>query len=302
MSQKRIAIVMNPAARSQRAARLLEHVRNLAPKPELHITQTPGHATELAAQLAEDGADIVVAAGGDGTVNEVLQGLCKVNATRPDASTHTALGTLPAGSMNVFAWELGLRQRKNFSASWTAFQEGKLREIDLWMANDRYFLQLAGVGVDAEIVKRTTSEMKNRYGPLSYGLSAWKVLGKASPLFEIEAPGLPKQTGAQVLIGNGLHYGGPFKVFPQAAVNDGKLDLVTFSDAAIGVGHFLKLAWSVLTGSYAGRTGLEHSQVSEFTVHSVAGEPIPYEVDGEFGGATPVFFRRADFRLRVVVP
>ena len=97
----RIPIIMNPAARSAKAARVVARIAALSPAPEMHFTEYPGHATQIAEKLAREGRELVVAAGGDGTVNEVLQGLSRVNAERSDVSHHTALGTLPAGTMNV---------------------------------------------------------------------------------------------------------------------------------------------------------------------------------------------------------
>jgi len=102
-------------------------VKALKPEPEMHYTSYPGHATLIAEQLAREGADWVVAAGGDGTVNEVLQGLCKVNATRADVLSHTALGTLPAGTMNVFAYEIGFLSHRKLSRPWRIMSGGARR-------------------------------------------------------------------------------------------------------------------------------------------------------------------------------
>ena len=212
-----IPIIMNPAARSSTAARMLGVVQRLNPAPEIHFTDGPGHASSIAEQLALEGRELVVAAGGDGTVNEVLQGLCKVNATRPDPSTHTALGTLPAGTMNVFAYEIGFQSHKDLINPWRVITSGARREIDLWLANDHYFLQLAGIGIDAEIVRQTTSEMKQRLGPLSYGLSALNVLSAPMPSLTVSSPGRPELHGCQVVVGNGRNYGGRFTLFPAAA-------------------------------------------------------------------------------------
>ena len=159
---ERIPVIMNPAARSTKAARMRTCVEALSPAPEMHFTQYAGHATEIAEQLAREGRELVVAAGGDGTVNEVLQGLSRVNATRSDFATHTALGTLPAGTMNVFAYEIGFPSHRDLVNPWRTMTSGARREIDLWQANDHYFVQLAGVGMDAEIVKATTWQMKKR--------------------------------------------------------------------------------------------------------------------------------------------
>jgi diacylglycerol kinase (ATP) len=106
-----IPVILNPAAHSTKAARRAGLLRTLQPAAELHYTTGPGSAAELAEQLAAEGHEIVVAAGGDGTVNEAVHGLARVNSTRPPGQAHTALGILPVGTMNVFSLELGLPGR-----------------------------------------------------------------------------------------------------------------------------------------------------------------------------------------------
>src|SRR5690349_3211049 len=102
-----IPVIINPAANSTRAAAQMERVRRLEPAPELHLTEGIGHARELAAKLAAEGRPLVVAAGGDGTVNEIINGLALHNVRVDDPARRTALGVLPVGTMNVFAYELG---------------------------------------------------------------------------------------------------------------------------------------------------------------------------------------------------
>ncbi len=291
-----IPVIINPAARSSTAMRMLNVVKALKPEPELHFTQHPGHATELAEQMALEGRELVVAAGGDGTVNEVLQGLCKVNATRPDPATHTALGTLPAGTMNVFAYEIGFPSHKDLINPWRVITSGESREIDLWQANDHYFMQLAGVGIDAEIVRQTTTEMKQRFGPLSYGLSALKVLFSPNPVLTVSSPGRVDLHGCQVVIGNGRNYGGRFTLFPNAKQTDGLLDVVVLRGDA-NVRHILQILRGALLDSYAHAEDVDYVQLPEFTV--TASSPTAVELDGEHCGESPLVVRKAPFSLRV---
>ena len=217
---ERIPVIMNPAAHSTKAARVVARIEALNPAPEMIFTQYAGHATEIAEKLAREGRELVVAAGGDGTVNEVLQGLCRVNATRSDIATHTALGTLPAGTMNVFAYEIGFPSHRDLANPWRVMTSGARRDIDLWMANDHYFIQLAGMGMDAEIVKATTWQMKKRYGPLAYAIAAVQVLRSQLPTVTIKAPGRADSHGCLALIGNGRNYGGRFPLFREATLTD----------------------------------------------------------------------------------
>ncbi len=297
---RRIALIMNPAARSTKAARMIDRVRSLRPAPDIHFTEQTGHARELAERLAEEGADVVVAVGGDGTVNEVLQGVCRANARRPNPASHTAIGTLPAGTMNVFAYELGFRSHTDFITPWQFIVSGHERQVDLWMANDDYFLQLAGVGMDAEIVRLTTWEQKKRFGPLSYVFSAWKVLRRQLPLLTLEIEGRPPLSGCMALVGNGRHYGGPFRIFPSASNTDGKLDVLLFREPEVNVWQALQMFQGIIRGGYANSEDLDYFQLEAFTIRSH--QPTALELDGELAGRTPVTFRKAAFPLRVAAP
>ncbi len=292
----RIPVIMNPAARSTKAARMTAQVKALQPEPEMHYTRHAGHAAEIAEQLAREGRELVVAAGGDGTVNEVLQGLCKVNATRPDVNAHTALGTLPAGTMNVFAYEIGYPSHRELIKPWQVMTSGARRMIDLWQANDQYFVQLAGVGVDAEIVRQTTWEMKKRFGPLSYAISALRVLSSKTPVLTLQAPNHPDRHGSLVLVGNGRNYGGRFTLFRDAKQDDNLLDVVVFREHP-NLWQVLQALRGALADGYQAAEDVDYLQLEEFTV--TADNTVSLQVDGELCGYVPVTFRKAAFPLRI---
>src|SRR5258708_4489185 len=152
-----ILVIFNPAARSARASSRWKTLGDLPPHVTLATTSVPGEAKEIAAAAVEQGFRIVVAAGGDGTINEVVNGL---------AGSEVALGVLPVGTMNVFAAELGLPGK--LRDAWRLIEAGRVREIDLGRANRQYFVQLAGVGLDAQVVKETSLDLKRNLGPLAY--------------------------------------------------------------------------------------------------------------------------------------
>lgn len=291
-----IPVIMNTAARSTKAARMVASVQSLSPAPELHFTEGPGHATRIAEELAREGRELVVAAGGDGTVNEVLQGIARVNATRADFSSHTALGTLPAGTMNVFAYEMGYRSHRELVLPWQNMTSGARRQVDLWMANDLYFVQLAGIGLDAEIVRQTTWEMKKKFGPLSYGIAAMKVMTGELPNVALKAPGRPDLHGCLVLVGNGGHYGGPFHLFRDADMNDGLLDVIIVRERP-NAWSALQIVRGALLDGFQESEDLDYLQLKEFTV--TAEGNVALQLDGELCGVAPVVFRPAPFPLRV---
>jgi diacylglycerol kinase (ATP) len=293
----RIPVILNPAANSTQAAARENALRALLPAPELILTKAPGEATEIAEKLAREGHEIVVAAGGDGTVNEVLQGLCRANAERAPGEKHTALGVLPVGTMNVFSLELGM-PAANIAECWKMITSGRYREIDLWLANDQFFVQLAGVGLDAEIIQETPWERKRKFGPLSYVMSAVQVLMREPPLLTVEISGKPAMHGSVVLIGAGKHYGGPVPVFSKANNQDGLLDVIIFR--GLSGWEFAQMIRAILERGYEASEDIDYLQVREFTV--TAKPEAPFEVDGELiSGTTPVSFRAAPFKMQVAV-
>jgi diacylglycerol kinase family enzyme len=128
-----ILVILNPAARSERARNVWDRIESL-PRAQVRPTQAPGDAERYAREAAETGVRIVVAAGGDGTINGVVNGL---------AGSDTALGILPVGTMNVFAAEMGLPN--DLEEAWEIIEAGYTRSIDLAQANEHFFVQLAGL-------------------------------------------------------------------------------------------------------------------------------------------------------------
>lgn len=229
---------------------------------------------------------MVVVAGGDGTINEVVNGL---------AGADVALGILPIGTMNVFATELGIPN--NLQKAWKIIEEGRTRRIDLARANDQYFVQLAGVGLDAQVVQSTSANFKKNFGPLSYVISTAQIAARRPPRLIVEADGKTID-GSFVLVGNGRYYGGPFAFFSDARIDDGKLDVLIFKN--LGYLDIARYLGGILIGAHTGWTDVEYFQTRKASVRS--DEEVPIEVDGELAGKLPATFRISSRKLRVVVP
>ena len=288
-----IPVILNPAARSAKAAARIEAIQELAPNIRLCPTSGPGDARRFARELAQAGSPVVVAAGGDGTINEVVNGLRDAGP-----QCDVALGLLPSGTMNVFSVELGL-PAKSLVDCWRVIERGITREIDLWDVNGHAFMQLAGVGLDAEIIKETTWERKKALGPLSYVLSAAQLIGKSAPQVEIIAEGREPILGSVVLVGNGKRYGGPLKVFPQANNQDGLLDVVVLRRHGYGK-IFAALLSLLLTGYDRRSKDLEYFQTKELKI--LSDTDIPVEADGELITVSmPLVIRQAERKLKVLV-
>jgi len=198
--------------------------------------------------------------------------------------------------MNVLALELGIPSRLDKALE--IIRSGKRKRLDLGMANTRRFIQLAGVGLDAETVRRTHPDAKRAWGPWSYLLTAAQLMVAPAPALRVEVSGRDEIKGAMVLIGNGRHYGGPFQFFPKADMADGLLDVCVFPKSGP-----LDLLWylqAVLLGGPDSLPEVTYLQVSSLKVK--AEERIALEVDGEYCGETPVDFCVIPKGLEVIVP
>ena len=285
----RYPVIFNPKARSQKGGRVLRFLMNHANRFALFATNHAGEARELAARFAAEGEPVVIAAGGDGTLNEVVSGL---------AGSRTMLGVLPAGTMNVFAREMGI-PFDSLESAFQVIERGFVKEVDLFEANGSPFVQMAGVGFDAMVIEETTWEAKKRLGPLAYLLAAVKVLGETPPKIEVICPDGRREVGVAVLAGNGSLYGGQFKFFRNANNNDSKLDVLVYKEAGY------KLVLDSLRGLAFGGIDLVAStscfQAESFIVR--ADREVPVEVDGEWiGRFSEIRFADTSNRLRVIAP
>jgi diacylglycerol kinase (ATP) len=279
-----MTVIMNPSAHSERAQQSLDTIRRLASGADLRFTTGPGDARRMAAEAAKSGASVVVACGGDGTVGEVANGL---------AGTSAALGVMPIGTMNVFSKELDIPAE--LDAAWNVITAGATREIDLPEANGAHFIQLAGVGLDAQVVKETTWESKKRLGPLSYIIRAAQIASRTPPRLRVET-GRQVREGSFVLVGNGRFYGAKLVLFPDARPDDGKLDVLVFKN--LGYFDIARYVGGVLIGHHLDLDDVEYFQTSELRV--TCPSPVPVELDGELFCDAPVEFKMGA-KLRVCV-
>lgn len=285
----RYPLLFNPKARSQKGQRTLRFLMDRSTRFYLCATNSLEEARAMAARFAAEGEPIVIAAGGDGTLNAVVAGL---------AGSKTALGVLPAGTMNVFARELGI-PFDHLGKAFDVIERGHVREIDLFEANRAPFVQMAGVGFDAMVIEETTWESKKMLGPLAYLLSAVKVLGEKPPQMEVVFSDGRREQGVAVLAGNGSLYGGQFRLFRKADNQDSMLDVLVFKEA--GYRFVLDSLKGLAKGGVDLAGSTEYVQSDNFTV--TADREVPIQVDGELlGRAREVRFAESARRLRVIAP
>ena len=265
----------------------------------LKQTKAAGGARPLAAEAINEGFDTIVAAGGDGTLNEVLNGMGDV----PDGFARARLGVLPLGTVNVFAKELGMPA--GLRDAWTVLREGKETRIDLPMVecmfegapHRRYFAQLAGTGLDARAIELADWELKKKLGPLAYVWAGIEAM-REKPSCVTATNGTHSATGELVLIGNGCFYGGKYRLHPGADLRDGLLEVRVFP----------KANWLTLlrcTGMFVARMDLPEGVAKRFqakTLTLTSESATPLEVDGENIGHLPATFSIQQNALRVVAP
>src|SRR5579871_6509481 len=289
----KLFVIFNPAARGEKSRRVQQFLEKKAgPTVTLAPTRRPGEAQSLAAEAVRDGFKVVVAAGGDGTINEVVNGI---------GTSCTALGVLPLGTVNVFAREL--RIPRKIEAAWNVIEAGHMRTIDLACAESngkrRYFIQLAGVGFDARAVRAASWELKKKVGPLSYVWAGLKTLSTPHVRIEVSANGNGSVgSGVAVLIGNGRYYGGEFALFPKARMDDGLLDVCVFEKC--GYLDVLRYGQGILRGVHINLGDVKYFQTDRLAC--AAPSATPFELDGEDAGDVPVTFSVVPRALRVVVP
>jgi diacylglycerol kinase (ATP) len=292
-------VIFNPSAKGDKARRFRRHLDEISTQSSLKLTTGPGDARRLAAEAIQEGFETIVAAGGDGTVNEVLNGI----GDSPKGFERARLGVLPLGTVNVFARELGISSR--LEEAWRVIRLGRERLIDLPKVGyprggekcSRFFAQLAGAGLDARAIELVHWNLKKRIGPLAYVIAGLRALLE-SPAKITAGAAAHQATGGLVLVGNGMLYGGPFRVFPRADLCDGQLEVCVFP----------RVNWFTLARcgpQLLLRGDLPDSQVECFraeTVTLTGAGTVPLEVDGELIGALPATFSVQRGGLRVIVP
>ena len=225
--------------------------------------------------------------GGDGTLNEVINGI---------AGTPARLGIIPTGLSNVLARELGITQDLGEAAE--TVRNGRVRRIDLGMVNGRYFSLMVSVGLDAQAVKIVNRTLKRYLKRYAYHLAGLKAAFTFHPPpFEITVDGEIKLSARAAVISSSRFYGGPHQITPQARIDDGILHCCFFEKA--GLADYLRYYWGVLRKSHH-----TFSDVAILTGRTVSIDQagLPLQADGDYIGTSPVQIEITPRFLPVQVP
>src|ERR1700752_2230461 len=298
MVTRKATLISNPKT-GRYASRKLRPVPELASRLEslglqvdVQLTSGPGDAVEIASKVARNGTSDVIVAGGDGTINEAIQGL---------AGTNARLGIIPRGTANVLARELGLPLDDEQALLIAA--QGKTREIYLGLAIDettnerRHFCLMAGIGLDASVVRRVQPSLKKRIGKGAFWISGLSHLATWNPkpfTLEIDEH---TYTGTYAAIGNAATYGGDLAITPRARIDEPEFE-VCIIETFSRVRYLRLLSYAVRSGMPQDKPGVRF--VKAKTVRALGDAPV--QVDGELIGQLPMRFEIAPESIEVIVP
>jgi len=287
---KRGLLLLNPRAR--RGRDMAAEVRRQLERAGLEIIERrlsePSGIGELV-RAEQPAVDRVIAAGGDGTLNAVLQGI---------VGTGLPLGILPLGTANNLARTLEIPATLERAAEVAAGDH--VRTIDLGRVNDHYFFTTASLGLSVQITEALTHRTKQRWGALAYGVAAFRALSRARP-FHAEiawSGGRRASRTIQVVVGNGRYYGSALPVADDAAIDDARLDLYTLE-----IRHWWELIGLVPAlrrGRQAEKESVEALRSTEFEIRTRTAMKI--NVDGEIAARTPARVRVIPAALKVFAP
>jgi YegS/Rv2252/BmrU family lipid kinase len=299
-------LIHNPNAGSAGNARRskLDEARRILEsrgiRADLQETTGPGEATEIAKHATTDGRQLVIACGGDGTINEVVNGLAgSQNGHR------VPLALLPAGTANVLAKELELSWDIPEAAEQLA--SGEVREIALGLATPleqpekaRYFLSVAGAGPDGRITYAVDLELKARFGILAYWWQgAREVFNYKFHHFRVTGEGQSREVSL-VIVGRTKHYGGPFKITTEADLFEDQFEFLGLTtQSGLKYLSYLPTLWM---GDLRKEEGVYFWKSDRLVCESIDDKPIYAQVDGEPLARLPVEFRIVPRALRLLVP
>lgn len=284
-------------------------------------TTKPAEATQLARNAVRDGAEVVIAAGGDGTVSEVANGLMH---------TDTVLGVLPVGTSNSWALQMGIPSlnpllpssriakvvadieeridlpmpanyyRKVLLDAAQVLVERHTVAVDMGEVAGRYFLMWAGIGLDASVLRSVPPMEKAALGTWAYLITALGAAGRSSsPAVKLTLDGKTIEVNTQLIVVSNIQlYGGIMAIGSRAVVNDGKLDVCIFKGD--GFFTFVQHAFNVFSGQHLDDPKTEYYQCREIIIESC--QALPVHVDGEPFTETPVTIRVLPSALKTIVP
>ena len=292
---KRARIIYNPTSGREL---FKKHLGDVLRKLEMagyetscHATTCTGDGTKAARIAVERKYDLVIAAGGDGTINEVVNGLAE-QEYRPK------LGIIPVGTTNDFARALHIS--RDVMEATDIIVKGETIPVDIGRMNDKYFINIAGGGRITELTYEVPSKLKTMLGQLAYYLKGMEMLPSIKPSeISIEYDGKLFEGEAMLfLVGLTNSVGGFEKLFPDSSINDGLFTLLILKKANLA--DFIRIASLAVRGEHVKDPSVIYTKANHIKVNSR--ESVQLNLDGEFGGLSPAEFVNLFRHLEVFVP
>jgi diacylglycerol kinase (ATP) len=296
MTMKRARLIYNPTSGREILKRnlpdILQKLEVAGYEASCHATTGAGDATNAAKVAVEREYDVVIAAGGDGTIHEVVNGIAE-QKFRPK------LGIIPGGTTNDFARALQIP--RDIGAAVEIITKGDTIPVDIGRINDKYFINIAGGGRITELTYEVPSKLKTMLGQLAYYLKGMEMLPsiKATDL-RIEYDGKLFEGEAMLfLVGLTNSIGGFEKLAPDSSINDGLFSLLILKK--INLADFIRIATLALRGEHVNDPNVIYTQANHIKVDSTE-KVAQLNLDGEFGGLLPAEFENLYRHLEVFVP
>lgn len=285
-----VRVILNPTARHGRSpyvTRAIERLRSLGAEVAVFETAQRGDAEAFARDAARSGeASSIIAAGGDGTINEIVNGM---------AGSSVPLGLLPLGTANVLAAELGLPGDPVKAAG--TILAGRTAPIYLGSCNGRYFTMMAGIGFDARVVEAVTPPLKRRLGKGAYVWESLLELKRQRPIpYRLSIDGSDERIVGSAIVANGHYYGGRFIVAPDASLDLPELEVALFEHGRRV--DALRYTSAMVLGLLRHLPDFSLHKARAITVSGPEGEPV--QADGDTIARLPVEIKAAAATLTVL--
>lgn len=293
---ERIYVIMNPVAGNVETETLHEAVDSLCKrqnwKYEIYETTGEEDVAAVARKASEEGANLVIAAGGDGTVAGVVNGL---------VGSQVPVGVVPMGTGNGLARAMNI-PLDILEALEVLAGEHEVHEVDVMKVGDQHFVLNVSAGLSSRGMMKTPAEEKQRLGILAYAKNILRDAVQTEPLvFNLTLDNHQVQVQAtEVLLSNGVVLEEPVLFGSREKYSDGCFDVNILT--ASSPTEFVRLAWDVLVNPEKPKENLRDLTVKERFVLDVEGEPVPVQADGEVIGETPVEVQVLPRAIRLVVP
>jgi YegS/Rv2252/BmrU family lipid kinase len=305
LSPKYAKIIVNPAAGAGKTGKLWPRIMSVFQghglRFEHDMTEAPGHAIELARTAAKNGYDIVVSVGGDGTINEIVNGLY-ASGSIGDA----LLGIVSTGTGGDYIRTAGIP--RHYEDACRCFLQPKKRTVDLGIVEyaknggreERLFVNFAGMGFDAEIVRRTTQQFKKLGALPSYLMGTFATLvSYANKKISLVIDGKEEEKRVcTVIMNNGKYGGGGMFTAPGADLDDGLLDVLIVGD--LSKPDLLRSLPRIYKGTHLTHPKVSLKKAKEIEVKSLS-ERMHLQADGELLGEVPARFRILPAALNIIV-